>query len=392
MTPTSARVGYTWLVVTLSMVTTGCLSIMSEERVGPPVRAEHVLDAHATGTPHMTVALHDDGLGWTVMTSMQVVRTRESQAVQEWRGRRYVFSPLSIIPGLFQCPVGLLHLFDKNPTSNILRFGCARFAMFEPLDGVTPLPATTSSRVSRQTEWEPLQDGLLQLVWSGRPDQPVTYVLSADGKTDVRLPHLLSRLVVLDHPIPVNQVQSITVRVRYGDGASVEQTVAVDAHQIQQAARVIRRPIASSDWPSPLIVQVRVDTMTVSPQEEAFVREQLARLMLQRRVCVVVEGLHQHLLDEQRVQYSGVVDGKSQVRLGGLLSPSIVLNASAGLVEEGGRSVRNVTVQIRDVREGQIVGTASGTSRSDLIGHAVERALTELDLLMTRAPKTGCPF
>ena len=378
--------------MTLSLATTGCMSIMHEERVGPPVRSEKALDTHVVGTPRMTLTPHDDGLGWTVVSETRVERTNEYHDVQEWRGRRYVFSPLSLIPGMFQCPIGLVHLFNKNQAGNIFRFGCARLAMFEPLDGATPLPATTTSKVSTQTAWEPLQEGMVQLVWPGYPEQPINYVLSSDGRTDVRLPHLLSRLVVMDNPVTAGQGQSVSVRLRYGDGSTIEQAMAVSARQIEQAARTIRRPIASDEWPLPVIVQIRVESATVSPQEEALVRVQLTRLMLQRRLCVVFEGLHQHLLDEQRVQYSGTVDSQFQVRLGTLLSPSIVLNASSSFVEEGGRSVRHLTVQIRDVREGQIFGTAVGVSRSDSVGHAMERTLTELDLLISDAPRTGCPL
>jgi hypothetical protein len=382
----------TLCAVTLSLATTGCMSIMHEERVGQPVRSEKAIETHVVGSPRMTLIPHDDGLGWTVVSETRVVRTRGYHEVQEWRGRRYVFSPLSLIPGIFQCPIGLVHLFNRNQTGNILRFGCARLAMFEPLDGATPLPATTASKVSTQTAWEPMQDGMIQLVWPEYPEQPVNYILSSDGRTDVRLPHLLSRLVVMDNPITSGQGQSVSVRLRYGDGSIIEQTVALSARQIQQAARTIRRPIASDEWPSPIIIQIRVESATVSPQEEALIREQLVRLMLQRRLCVVFEGLHQHLLDEQRVQYSGVVDSQFQVRLGTLLSPSVVLNVSSSLVEEGGRPVRHLTVQIRDVREGQIFGTAFGVSRFDSVGHAMERALTELDLLMSDAPRTGCPL
>jgi hypothetical protein len=248
------------------------------------------------------------------------------------------------------------------------------------------------SKVSAQTTWEPLQDGMIQLVWPGYQEQPVNYVLSGDGRTDIRLPHLLSRLIVMDKPINAGQSQSVSVRLRYGDGSIIEQAMAVSASQIQQAGRTIRRPIAPDEWPLPVIVQIRVESATVSPQDEALVRVQLTRLMLQRRFCVVFEGLHQHLLDEQRVQYSGAVDSQFQVRLGTLLSPSIILNASSSFVEVGGRPVRHLTVQIRDVREGQIFGTAVGVSRSASVGHAMEGALTELDLLMAGAPRMGCPL
>lgn len=370
----------------------GCASVMSEERVGSLVRSTQTVDSRPIGTPRLTLTAHHDGLGWTVSTQTRVERTSEYRQIQHWQGRRYVFSPLSILPGLIQCPVGLVHLFDKNPTSNILRFGCARLAMFEPLDGVTPLPPTSSSWLETKTAWEPLQHAMIQLLWVGSRQHAVAYALSGDGEADVRLSDLLSRLVVAGVPLNVAHEPAIIMRLRYGDGSMIEQPLTISPRQIQQAFRALPGPIRSEQWASPTIVQVRLNPATMLPHEAEFVRDQLVRSTLQRGMCVVVEELHPHLVDEQQVQYSGVVDESKQVRLGKLLSPSVILIVSAHRSGEGARSIRHMAVQIRNVREGQILGTAYGSSRSDVMLHVVERTLTELDLLMANAPRTGCPL
>ena len=62
-----------WLSVYLLTVN-GCVSMMAEERVGPPVRSEDVREARSIGTPHMTLRTHDDGLGWTVGAEMRTER------------------------------------------------------------------------------------------------------------------------------------------------------------------------------------------------------------------------------------------------------------------------------------------------------------------------------
>jgi hypothetical protein len=105
----------------------------------------------------------------------------------------------------------------------------------------------------------------------------------------------------------------------------------------------------------------------------------------------VAETLHPYLFDEHRVQYSGIVDESAQVRLGRLLVPSIILLASTGRTKAGTDAGRHIAVQIWDVREGRILATAHGMSRSEAIGHAMHQALTELDLLMAKAPRMGCP-
>lgn len=66
-----------WAVM-LSLATTGCMSIMHEERVGQPVRSEKALETHVVGSPRMTLIPHDDGLGWTVVSETRVERTKNS--------------------------------------------------------------------------------------------------------------------------------------------------------------------------------------------------------------------------------------------------------------------------------------------------------------------------
>ncbi len=379
----------TTLVITIwTFSAGGCLSVIREEPASEPVQTTQVVDVRAVGTPRMVLSTHDDGLGWNVAVESRQLRITDERIVREWRGRRYVFSPLSILPGLFQCPVGLLHLFDKNPSNHVFSFGCARLVMFEPLDGVTSLPATVSVKRDSRTDWEPLREGLVQLSWSGQPHNSVTYALSQDGKADVRLSDLISKLLVDGGAPDFDSEQSVAVRLRHGDGSAIERRIPISSHHLSHAARLMRRPIVQAEWPVPTIVQIKVETAGVTPDEAESVREQLARMLLQRRTCVVLEGLHSHLLDEQLVQHSGTVDGRTQVRLGRLLSPSILLAASASRGDDGSR---RMTVQIRDVREGRIFGAAAGSSRSELLFHAAERALTELELLMAKAPQTGCP-
>jgi hypothetical protein len=339
----------------------------------------------------MTIAVHDDGLGWTITAETRVKRLLEYRSVQQWRGRRYVFSPLSIVPGLIQCPLGLLHVFNDNPDNNIFRFGCARLALFEPLDGVTSLPPTSFSKIKTEIAWDALQHGVVQLEWLGPRRNAVSYAMGSDGRTDVRVPDLLSRLMLANVSLEGFLTHPIAIRLRYGDGSLVEQIVTVRRTQFERAMSAMADPIASDQWPSHMVVQVRVEPDGMSPAERELVRDQLVGSILHHRMCVVTEGLHSHVLDEQRVQYSGVVDERTQVRLGEMLSPSIILTASVSRSGEVPQQGRHMVIQVRDVREGQILGTAHGRTSSDTVSGLVQRTVTELDLLMAKAPRTGCP-
>lgn len=375
-----------WLSVYLLTVN-GCVSMMAEERVGPPVRSEDVREARSIGTPHMTLRTHDDGLGWTVGAEMRTERNTLYKTFKHGVGDATCSHHFRYVLACSNVPLDC----DDNPTSNILRFGCARLVMLEPLDGVTPLPATTSSRTESVTQWEPLRAAVVQAWLSGQSQEPVSYAMSAEGRADVRLSDLLSRLVTTGGPVAVTHGQTIRVRVRYDDGSHIEEIRSVEGQKILDLLQLIRPPIPSEEWPSPTIIQVRVEPSTIPPQEAALILDRIQRELLQRRMCVAVEGVQQHLADEWRVQYSGMLAEATQVPLGKLLSPSIIFYVSAARSSEVSDRARRITIELRDVREGRIFGTASGTSRSGNVVHVLERTLTELDLLMAKAPQVGCP-
>lgn len=368
----------------------GCVSILQEERVGPPVRSVEASESRATGVPRLALRPHDDQQGWTVKLDRHTEHASIYKDVQQWRGRRYVFSPLSIVPGLFQCPVGLLHLFDQNPSTNILRFGCARLLMFEPLDGVAPLPPETSVGEESTVEWEPVGHGLLQLMWAARPQYTISYAVPTDGRIDVRLSDLLSRSVSAGPLSQIEQLQAVTFRLRYDDGSHVEETHRLDARQVQHMLSSIRKPLPLEAWPSPLIIQVRVHSANRGSGEDAFLVEHIQRHMLAQTFCVVMDELQSHVRDELKVQFSGVVDDSKQVRVG-LLAPSITLVASTDKQAEASGETRRMVIEFRDMREGKIFATASASSSAGDLRHVLERTLTELDLLMANAPRTGCP-
>ena len=288
--------------------------------------------------------------------------------------------------------MGVFHLLTANPSNNAFRFGCSRLSMLEPLDGTVTLPPTISSTVQRRTSWEPLNHGVVQLVWQQAHSRIVTYALSEQGQADIRLPHALSLLMAANKTLPFEQDHTLLVRVRYGEGLSVQQLLPVSSNQMRSARRIIPATLASDKWPAPLVLQIQIDRSTMSAEEGEFIRDRLEGWALHRQFCTVVaEHLHPPLFDEHRIQYSGGADERDQVQLGGLLPASIVLSASMSESLEGTATVRHMALLITMVREGQVLGTAYGSSRSESPLHVLERALTELEMILANAPRGGCP-
>ncbi len=365
---------------------------MFEERSGESTHHTKTLETVPVGSPRIHMAPHHDGLGWLVTVDQQVERTDRKQTSQNWTGRRYVFSPFSLLAGLVQCPMGVFHLLTTNPSNNAFRFGCSRLLMLEPLDGTIALPPTISTTDQTQTSWEPLNHGVVQLIWQQTHSRVVTYTLSEQGRTDIRLSHALSVLLAANDALPLEQNHTLLVRVRYGEALSVQQPLPVTSQHIRSARRVIPATLASDKWPVPLVLHIQIDRSTMSAEEGEFIRDRLAGWALHRQLCIVAaERLHPPLFDEHRIQYSGGVDEREQVQLGRLLPASVVLTVSISESRESTATVRHMALQISTVREGQVLGTAYGSSRSQSTLHILERALTELEVILANAPRGGCP-
>lgn len=392
---TSRRLSWTCRLsgILIAVSLQSCASIMLEERSGPLMQQLETLESFPVNEPRVQITPHADGLGWLVTAEQQVEHHEREQTSQHWKGRRYMFSPLSLLAGLVQCPIGIFHLFTTNSSNNLFRFGCFRLLMLEPLDGTVSLPPTISSTVRTRTSWAALQQGVVQLVLQQPHPHMVTYALSRQGQADIRLSNALSVLVAEKEPLSLEHDQTFFIRLRHADAPEFQEVLSVTSKQLQSVNRVVPSPLPFEEWPAPLVLQVKIDRTILSEEEGEFIRDRLAGWALNRQICAIVaDHLYPSLVDEHRIQYSGVVADQQQVQLGRLLPASVLLTASVSESLEGADSVRHMTLKIATVKEGQVLGMAYGRTRSQLILHALEQALIELEVVLANAPLNGCPF
>jgi len=372
-----------WSVLTAA----GCVSYLSEERTGSPTVTAIRVPARSVGPARLTVTPHNDGLGWIVSAERMTIDESLVETSQDWTGRWYVFSPLSIIPGLVQCPIGLVRLFDPNPANKDFRYGCARLAMMEPIEGQVALPPTRSFAIHRKTTWEPLPHGIVQLEWPDSAGGTVTYALGRQGLVDVRLADLLVRTT---QSLPVSAETSLLLRLRYDDGTAVDRTLAVSPAQLLQASTQLPSAVASEVWPTRLILKVQVDSS--SGAEREAVRDRLTSWIIQEGFCAVVgDDLHRPLVDEHRVQYSGSPDGHQAVRLGQLRAPNVLLHAMISNRTEGPDQIKEIALHLTDAQAGKIVAVSKARTRTQVLSNPLDRALADLERMTAYAPRNGCP-
>ena len=109
----------------ISLVLAGCAELVPEV-AGPPQTRTFEFDRHPTGHYRIRTEVHPDHLGWTLAIEQATVITTAIQTETQQQYRRYAFSPLSIVPGLFQCTYGVITyaLTLGHASDEPMRYGC----------------------------------------------------------------------------------------------------------------------------------------------------------------------------------------------------------------------------------------------------------------------------
>ena len=118
------------LPLVFSLVLAGCAELVPE-LAGPPQTRTFDHDRHPTGHFRIRTEMHPDHLGWTLAIEQATAVTTAIQKETPQQYRRYAFSPLSIVPGLFQCPYGLIKyaLTFGYASDEPMHYGCRRLFM-----------------------------------------------------------------------------------------------------------------------------------------------------------------------------------------------------------------------------------------------------------------------
>ncbi len=371
---------------TIAFSLSGCVGFLHEQKTGQPTIEQHLVGTRTVAAPRLTVTEDHDALGWIVAATEEVDRLSEERRTQEWTGRRYVFSPLSLLAGIVQCPFGLLSLFESAPDHNFVRHGCARLLMLEPLAGTVTLPPTLTTRLQTVRERRPFPHGTVQLLWPSLTLDPVTYALDASGTATPRLAHLLAAARATRTLVP-DADASLTLRFRHGRSSVIEQPLLVSRSQLHHAQQQLPQPVDADRWPTPLILQIRTPQEGLPPELRDRLNDHLTGWALRRGYCTIAtNSLRTLLIDEQQFQYAGTVADQHQVPLGRMLAPTVVLVPSLS----DGPEVRPL-VRILTAKDGEVIASMSADTSTGLTANGLNTMLTHLDLLMAQAPRSGCP-
>lgn len=372
------------LPLVFSLVLAGCAELIPE-LAGPPQTRTFEHDRHPTGHFRTRTEMHPDHLGWTLAIEQATAVTTAIQKETPQQYRRYAFSPLSIVPGLFQCPYGLIKyaLTLGYASDEPMHYGCRRLFMREPLEGSIPLPTNVRRTVELTEQWVPVMGGSLDVKWEGKTDLLASYPISAKGAV-LRLAHLVRRDKWQAMP---ERVKAGKLEVTYRQGRySTMMMIEVSSHQLIKAHQIVTNPIPAERWPLPVAVQVGT-LQGFSPALEEVTKAGLASHFLQAQICFVTDDRSRaRITEEQLFQHSGRVRDSEQVALGRWIPATVLVTGHIDTTE----TAHEVVLQVSSVPSGEVLGTIRLPITPATAFPIAPILREDLRLLTAQAPNSSC--
>ena len=368
----------------ISLVLAGCAELVPEV-AGPVQTRTFEFDRHPTGHYRIRTEVHPDHLGWTLAIEQATVITTAIQTETQQQYRRYAFSPLSIVPGLFQCTYGVITyaLTLGHASDEPMRYGCRRFLLHEPLQGFISLPTNVRRTVELTERWEPVKGGVVEVTWEGQAGLLASYPISVRA-TVLRLAHLVRRD---QRQAESERVQAGKLDVTYRQGRHTATTmIDVSPEQLTKAYQSVIHSIPAQRWPDPVVVQVGT-LQGFPPVLEEVTKVALASHFLQAQICFVADDpIKARIAEEQQFQLSGRVHDGQQIALGRWIPATVLITGHL----ETTQTAPELTLQISSIPSGEVLGTIHLPVTLTTAFPMASMLSEDLRLLTAQAPKTPC--
>jgi hypothetical protein len=343
------------------------------------------LDRHPARQLRIRTESHPDKLGWTLAIEQAIVITTAIQTETPQQYRRYVFSPLSIVPGLFQCPYGLIKyaLTLGYASDEPIHYGCRRLLLQEPLQGPISLPSASHRSLELMERWEPVKGGWLEVKWEGQTGFLASYPISVRASV-LRLAHLVRNG---QGPLTLQRTRPRKLEVTYRQGRHTATTVLdVSGKQLVKAYQSVTHSIPAERWPDPLVIHVGT-LQGFSPVLEEVTKAALASHFLHSRICFVGDDpTKARIAEEQQFQLSGRVHDSQQVALGRWIPATVLITGHL----ETAQTTSELVLQVSSIPSGEVLGTIRLPVTPTTAFPMASMLDEDLRLLTAEAPKTSC--
>ena len=371
-----------WLLAFSLML--GCLSVTDHTNQGPIVRTEHATSDE--GKPSALLLLHPDDLGWTVITRQPIVR--EIHEIRRTQGKRhtYYWNPLTLPAGIFACPASvwgwawslLTPLAPLDMRRNLLEFtkeSCLLLLMI-----ARSKPEVFDEETKMDTLFEqdsrPFLDGTLALIWEGHQTVTVPYPIGADGRTVVRIQHLITALRHNGPEMPMLSGARIHLVVSHGTEVLAQWPLVIRPAMLTAAGHETDPSMApASRWPRPLVIKTRFDN------RQTPVEGRLIHLLLAHRLTLAVSNeAQQHLRQELELTLSGVMDDHVTPSVGHWTAPTVLLTVKT----QQSAGSTDLSLQFLNIRTGELLAHITAQAGPHALELVTDVAMAKVDELIRK--------
>ena len=371
-----------WLLAFSLML--GCLSVTDHTNQGPIVRTEHATSDE--GTPSALLLLHPDDLGWTVITRQPIVR--EIHEIRRTQGKRhtYYWNPLTLPAGIFACPSSiwgwawslLTPLAPLDTRRNLLEFtkeSCLLLLMIARTKSEVFDEETRMDTLLEQDS-RPFLDGTLSLTWEGQQTVTVPYPIGADGRTVVRIQHLITVLRHNGPEMPMLSGARIHLVVSHGTEVLAQWPLVIRPAMLTAAGRETDPSMApTSRWPRPLVIKPRFD------DRHAQVEERLIRLLLTHRLPLAASDESQrYLRQELELNLSGAIEDHPVPSPGHWTAPTVLLTVKT----QQSHGSTDLSLQFLNIRTGELLAHIAVPAGPHALELAIDVAMAKVDELLRK--------
>ena len=371
-----------WLLVFGLML--GCLSVTDHTNQGPLVRTEHAV--RDEGTPSALLLHHPDDLGWTVITRQPVVR--EIHEVRRTQGMRHIYylNPLTLPAGVFACPASvwgwawslLTPLAPLDTRRNLLEFtkeSCLLLLMIARTKSEVFDEETRMDTLLEQDS-RPFLDGTLTLTWKEQQTVTVPYPIGSDGRTVVRIQHLITALRHHGPEMPLLSGARIHLVVSHGAEVLAQWPLVISPAMLSAAVHETDPSMAPAPrWPRPLVIKTRFD------DRQAPVEDRLIRLLLAHRLPLAASDESQrHLRQELALNLSGILEDHLVPSPGHWTAPTVLLTVKTQ--QSHGRT--DLSLQFLNIRTGELLAHIAVEAGPHALELAVDVAMAKVDELLRK--------
>jgi len=362
----------------------GCLSVTDHSNQGPLLRTEHAV--RDEGNPSALLLPHHDNLGWTVITRQPL--RRDLYEVRRTQGRRhtYYWNPLTLPAGIFACPSSiwgwawslLTPLAPLETRRNLLAFtkeSCLLLLMIARTQSEVFEEETRMDTLIEQDS-RPFRDGSLTLTWHGQQTVTVLYPIGSDGRTVVRLHHLITALRHNGPEVPTLSGARAHLVVSSGSTILAQWPLGISPAMLTAAVRETDPSAApTSRWPRPFVIKTRFD------DRQAQVEGRLIHMLLAHHLPLAAsEENQQHLRQELVLNLSGILEDHPVPSPGHWTAPTVLLTVKT----QQSPGSTDLSLQFLNIRTGELLAHIAVQAGPHALELAIDVAVGKLDELLRK--------